>query len=51
MTDRKDPNALGSYVMMILLNNKLYNNGRISEDMKNKISAEIVSEYQRGRTV
>ena len=49
MDERKDANALGSCVWMILLNNRMYRNGRISEDMRNKVSAEIISDYQRSR--
>lgn len=47
MEERKDANALGSCVWMILLNNRMYRSGKITEEMKNKISAEILSEYQR----
>ena len=51
MTNRKEANLLGSYVMMILLNNKMYKSGRITKDMQKKISAEIMAEYERIRSV
>lgn len=49
MDERKESNALGSCVWMILLNNRLYRDGRISEEMRQKVSAEIISDYQRSR--
>ena len=51
MEERKDANVLGSCVWMLLLNNRMCRNGRITEEVKNKISAEILSEYQRSRSV
>ena len=49
MNERKEANVLGSCIWMVLLNNRMYRKGRITEEMKNKISAEILSEYQKGR--
>ena len=51
MDNRKETNALGSCVWMVMLNNRMYRNGKITEEMKNKISAEILSDYQRMRSV
>lgn len=51
MHERKEANVLGTYVTMVLINNGMYRNGWISEDMKNRISGEILSEYQRSRSV
>ena len=51
MDDRKEANTLGSCVWMVLLNNRMYRTGKITEEMKNKISAEILSDYQRMRSV
>ena len=38
---------LAGYVVLMLLNNRLFNHGLITEETKNKIAAEINSEYQR----
>ena len=50
MKAKGETQMLGSCVTMILINNKLYRNGRINEDMQTRISGEILSEYQRSRS-
>lgn len=50
MKAKGEAKVLGTCVTMILFNNRLYRNGRISEDMKARISGEILAEYQRMRS-
>lgn len=49
MYQKRDAKELGSCVGMLLLNNRMYREGRISDEMRKKISAEILSEYQRNQ--
>lgn len=51
MIDNKESNDLGMCVLLMLLNNKMFENGMISESMRNKISSEINLDYQKARTV
>ena len=50
MKGRGEAQVLGNCVTMILINNRMYKAGRISEDMKTRISGEIMAEYQRMRS-
>lgn len=50
MINNKVENDLGMCVLLMLLNNKMYESGMISESMKNKITSEINMDYQRNRT-
>lgn len=47
MLETKNIKDLGIYISLIILNNKLYNQGIIDETIKNKIQAEINSSYQK----
>lgn len=38
---------LGIYVSMLILNNKIFEHGLITEPMKNKMSALIQTEYEK----
>ena len=49
MDEKRAIKELGNCVRMILLNNRMYREGRISDEMRKKISAEILSEHQRKR--
>ena len=49
MDKKRETRELGSCVGMLLLNNRMYREGRISDEMRKKISAEILSEHQRKR--
>ena len=49
MTKNRNVSDLGIYVSMLILNNKIFERGLITEPMKNKMSALIQSEYLLGR--
>ncbi len=47
MTKNGNVSDLGIYVSMLILNNKIFERGLITEHMKNKMSALIQSEYEK----
>ena len=49
MPNINDLSNLGSYISFIILNNKLYKQGRINEEMKNKILLQINTDYKGHR--
>ena len=49
MPNTNDLSNLGSYISLIILNNKLYKQGSISEEMKNKILTQINIDYKGHR--
>ena len=51
MNEPRDTRELGNCVGMLLLNNRMHRDGRISDAIHKKISAEILSAYQRSRSV
>lgn len=38
--------TLGNYISLLILNQKMYISGKISESLRNRISMEIQMEYQ-----
>lgn len=47
MRKKENVSDLGIYVSMLILNNKMFERGLITEPMKNKLSALIQSEYEK----
>ncbi len=49
MTKNRNVSDLGIYVSMLILNNKIFERGLITEPMKNKMSALIQSGMRKGK--
>lgn len=39
--------TLGNYISLLILNQKMYTSGMISESLRNRISMEIQMDYQK----
>ena len=51
MSEDKSIMNLGSYISLVILSNKLFEQGMITEAMKNKMLTEINLDYQKIRAV
>ena len=41
--------TLGTYISLLILNQKMYTSGMISESLRNRISMEIQMDYQKNQ--
>lgn len=41
--------TLGKYISLLILNQKMYTSGMISESLRNRISMEIQMDYQKNQ--